>query len=121
MRKSKTLTLLLSDYERLLLLNRPHTVIVRSMSKKIHIVFAVPYGYSHRDQLVGFIQSKFPTVEISVVHQEVSKPEVDVTEVDYDPSAPPAEIAQEIASEDARSVMEKVADALSEFTASDGS
>ena len=85
------------------------------------MVIAVPYGYSHRDQLVGFIQSKFPTVEISVVHQEVSKPEVDETEVDYDASTPPAEIAQEIAPEDARSVMDKVADALSGFTASEGS
>jgi hypothetical protein len=99
-----------------LLLNHPHVVMFRSMSEKKRVVIAVPYGYSHRDQLVGFIQSKFPTVEISVVHQEVSKPEVEVTEVDYDASAPPAEIAGKITSNDAGSFMKEVADALSKFS-----
>lgn len=86
------------------------------MSEKKRGVIVVPYGYSHRDQLVGFIQSKFPTVEISVVHQEVSKPQVDETEVDYDASAPPAEIAEHITSEDSRSILQEVADALSKFS-----
>ena len=80
------------------------------------VVIAVPYGYSHRDQLVGFIQSKFPALEISVVHQDISKPEVDETEVYYDPSAPPAEVAEEITSNDSRSTLQEVADALSEFS-----
>ena len=76
----------------------------------------MPYGYSHRDQLIGFIQSKFSALEISVVHQDISKPEVDEMEVDYDASAPPAEIAGEITSNDARSFMKEVADALSKFS-----
>ena len=80
------------------------------------VVIAVPYGYAHRDQLVGFIQSKFPALEISVVHQDISKPEVDETEVHYDPSAPPAEVAEEITSNDSRSTLQEVADALSEFS-----
>jgi len=98
-----------------LLLNDPHLVMFRSMSEKKRIVIAVPYGYSHRDQLVGFIQSKFPELEIFVVHQDISKPEMDETEVDYDASAPPDEIAGEITSDDARAFMKEVADALSKF------
>ena len=76
----------------------------------------MPYGYSHRDQLIGFIQSKFSELEISVVHQDISKLEVNEAEVEYDSSAPPAEIAREITSNDSRSVMEEVADALSKFS-----
>jgi hypothetical protein len=72
----------------------------------------VPYGYSHRDQLVGFIQSQFTELEISVVHQDISKPEVGSAEVDYDASASP----EEIMSNDARSIMGEVADALSKFS-----
>ena len=83
--------------------------------RKKSVVIAVPYGYSHRDQLIGFIQSKFSALEISVVHQDISKLEVNEAEVEYDASAPPAEIAREITSYDSRSVMEGVADALSQF------
>ena len=91
------------------------------MSAKIHIVIAVPFGYSDRDRLVQFIGSKFPAAEISVVHEEVSVPQVAETLVEHDVSAPPAEIAEEIAFQDSRSVMRKVADALAEFTRSEGS
>ena len=76
----------------------------------------MPYGYSHRGQLIGIIHSKFSELEISVVHQDISKLEVNETEVKYDASAPPTEIAREIASNDSRSVMEEVADALSKFS-----
>jgi hypothetical protein len=33
--------------------------------EKIHIVIAVPFGYVDRGQLVRFIESKFPALEIS--------------------------------------------------------
>jgi hypothetical protein len=91
------------------------------MSEKIHIVIAIPFGYSDRDRLVQFIESKFPAAEISVVHEEVSKPQVAETLIEHDVSAPPAETAEEIAFQDSRSVMRKVADALSEFTRSESS
>jgi hypothetical protein len=84
--------------------------------QKRRVVIAVPYGYSHRDQLIGIIQSKFFELEISVVHQDISKLEVNEAEVEYDASAPPAAIAREIMSKDSRSVMEEVADALSKFS-----
>jgi len=64
----------------------------------------------------GFIHSRFSELEISVVHQEISKLEVNEAMVEYDASAPPAEIAREITSNDSRSVMEEVADALSNFS-----
>ena len=72
----------------------------------------MPYGYSDHDQMVGFIQAKFSGLKISVVHHGMSKPEVEGTEVEYDSSASPAEIAREIASNDSRSVMDEVAAAL---------
>ena len=80
--------------------------------RKRSAVIAVPYGYSDGDQLVGFIQSKFSELKISVVHHDISKPEVHETEVEYDSSASPAETAREITSNDSRSVMDEVAAAL---------
>jgi hypothetical protein len=84
--------------------------------RKRRVVIAVPYGYSHRDQLIGIIQSKFSELEISVVHQAINKLEVNEAEVEYDAFAPPAEIGRGITSNDSRSVMEEVADALTKFS-----
>lgn len=80
--------------------------------RKRSAVIAVPYGYSDHDQLVGFIQSKFSGLKISVIHHDISKPEVDETEVEYDSSASAAEIARETTSNDSRSVMDEVAAAI---------
>ena len=91
------------------------------MNEKIRILIAIPFEYSDRDRLAQFVESKFPTAGISVVHQEVSKPQVIETLVEHDASAPPAETAEAIAHQDSRSVMEKVADALAGFTRSEGS
>src|SRR5260370_42436897 len=80
--------------------------------RKRSAVIVVPYGYSDHDQLVGFIQSKFSGLKISVVRHDISKPEVHETEVEYDSSASPAEIARESTSNDPRSAMDEVAAAL---------
>jgi hypothetical protein len=88
------------------------------MSRKIHIVIDIPYGYSDRDRLTQFIGSKFSEAEISMVHQEISKPEAAEAMIEYDASESPAETAGAIASEDSRSVMQKVSDALAEFAKS---
>jgi hypothetical protein len=88
------------------------------MSRQIHIAIEIPYEYPERDRLTQFIGSKFPEAEISMVHQEISKPEVAEALVEYDASQPPAEIAEEVASEDSMSVMQKVTDALAEFAKS---
>jgi hypothetical protein len=86
------------------------------MSKKIHIVIDVPFEYNDRDRLTEFLGAKFPEAEISVVHKEVSKPEVVEAMIEYDTSAQPAETAEAIADEDSRSIMQKVEEALSQFT-----
>jgi hypothetical protein len=88
------------------------------MSEKIHIVIDVPFEYADRDRLTQFIESKFPEAEVSVVHKEVNEPQVIETLVEHDPSAPPAVVADAVAAEDSRSVMQKVADTLVEFTKS---
>jgi hypothetical protein len=83
----------------------------RSMSEKKRVVIAVPYGYSDHEQLVEFIQSQFTELEISVVHEDISKPKVGSAEIDYDASVSP----EEIMSSDATSIISEVADALSKF------
>ena len=83
----------------------------RSMSEKKRVFIAVPYGYSHHDQLVEFIQSRITELEISVVHEDISEPKVGSAEIDCDASVSP----EEIMSNDARSIMSEVADALSKF------
>ena len=88
------------------------------MSRKIHIVIDIPYEYADRDRLTQFIGSKFPEAEISMVHQEISKPEAAEALVEYDASEPPDETAEAVASEDSMSVMQKVSDALAEFAKS---
>src|SRR5258708_17262086 len=79
--------------------------------RKRSAVIVVPYGYSDHDQLVGFIQSKFSGLKISVVRHDISKPEVHETEVEYAASASPAEIAREITSNDSRSFLGEFAPA----------
>ena len=81
------------------------------MSRQIHIVIGIPYEYSDRDRLTQFIGSKFPGAEISTVRQEIDKPEATEALIEYDAS----ETAEAIASEDSKSVMDKVSDALVEF------
>ncbi len=36
----------------------------------------VPLGYTQRDQLLGFMESKFPGAQISIAHCEGSKPTI---------------------------------------------
>jgi hypothetical protein len=91
------------------------------MADKVHVVIDVPYEFTERDRLVQFMSAKFPEADVSVVHKEVSEPQVVETLVEHDASAPPAETAEAIATEDSRSIMQKVADALAEFTKSQGS
>jgi hypothetical protein len=88
------------------------------MAEKIHVVIDVPFEFADRDRLAQFMTEKFPHADISVVHTEVSEPQVVETLVEHDASAPPAQTAEAIATEDSRSIMQKVAEALAEFTQS---
>ena len=65
------------------------------MAEKIHVVIDVPFEFAGRDQLVQFMNEKFPQADISVVRkEEVSEPQVVETLVERDPSASPAETAE---------------------------
>ena len=69
------------------------------MAEKIHVVIDVPFEFADRDRLAQFMTEKFPQAEVSVVHKEVSEPQVVETLVEHDASAPPAETAEAIAKE----------------------
>jgi len=78
------------------------------------ITIEIPHGYSQRDALLQFLESKFPRVEISLIHSEVDKPQVGETLVEYDSSAQPA-TAEPAQGEDARAVLDEVEEALSQL------
>ena len=85
------------------------------MSPEEKITIEIPYGYTQRDQLLQFLESKFPSVEISLIHSEVPKPQVGETLVEYGSSAQPATAEPAYQGEEARNVMDEVEQALSEF------
>jgi hypothetical protein len=74
----------------------------------------LPHGYARRDQLQQFMEAKFPGAEISLVHDEIPKPQVSEALVEHDSSVEhPAESAGQV--QDAKTLMDQVTDALSEF------
>ena len=81
------------------------------------MMIEIPHGYTQRDQLLQFLRSKFPRVDISLIHTEVGKPEVGETLVECDSSAQSA-TAEPAQGEDARTVMDEVEEALSQFASS---
>ena len=85
------------------------------MFEGIQITIEVPLGYGQRDQLLQFMQSKFPGAEISIVHGEVSDPTVSEALVQHDSANESAKAAQV---EDSESVLTKASDALSSFAKS---
>jgi hypothetical protein len=74
----------------------------------------LPHGYARRDQLQQFMEAKFPGTEISLVHDDVPKPQVSEALVEHDSSVEqPAESASQV--QDAKTLMDQVTNALSEF------
>ena len=86
------------------------------MSEKIQITVEVPLGYAQRDQLLGYMKSKFPAAEISIIHGEVDTPAVSEALVRRDPTAESAEHAWEDPGEDSESMLTRATEALGEFT-----
>ena len=84
------------------------------MPAKEKITIEIPYGFTQRDHLLQFLESKFPGVEISLIHTEVGKPEVGETLVECHSSAQSA-TAEPAQGEDARTVTDEVEEALSQF------
>jgi hypothetical protein len=86
------------------------------VSEKIQIAIEVPFGYAARDQLLGYMKSKFPEAEIAIMHSEVDTPTVSEAFVQRDPTADSAERALEVPGGDSESMLAKATDALTEFT-----
>jgi hypothetical protein len=90
------------------------------VSETIQITVDVPLGYPQRDQLLSFMEEKFPGANISVVHTEVDTPMVSEALVRHDSTAEPAETASTASGQDSGSVLTKASDALSGFLKSNG-
>jgi hypothetical protein len=88
------------------------------MFEGIQIMIEVPFGYAQRDQLLGFMESKFPGAEISIVHCEASKPTIAEVLVRHDSTAESAKTASKEDGPDSEAVLLRASDALSEFTKS---
>jgi hypothetical protein len=74
----------------------------------------LPHGYARRDQLQQFMEAKFPGAEISLVHDEIPKPQVSEALVEHDSSVEQsAESTGKV--QDAKTLMDQAKDALSEF------
>jgi len=84
------------------------------------LTIEVPFGYAHRDQLLGFMEPKFPGAEISIVHSEVDEPTVSEALVRHDSATDPTQLPSAAPSEGSETVLAKASDALSEFTKSKG-
>jgi hypothetical protein len=84
----------------------------------IQITIEVPFGYAQRDQLLEFMESKFPGAEISIVHSEVPSPTVSEALVQHDSANKSAEAASTALGADSEAVLVNASDALSVFTKS---
>ena len=88
------------------------------MFEGAQIAIEVPFEYNRRDQLLQFMESKFPGAEVLLTHAEIDKPQVSETFVEHDSTVHPATGEPAGQSQDATTVMQEATDALSEFTKS---
>jgi hypothetical protein len=75
-------------------------------------VIEVPFGYSRRDQLLQFMESKFPGAEILLAHTEVEKPEVSEAFVEHDSTVHRAKAEPTGQNQDATTIMQEATEAL---------
>ena len=85
------------------------------MFEGIQIMIDVPLGYTQRDQLLGFMESKFPGAQISITHCEGSKPTIAEVLIQHDSTNESANTAATDESPDSEAVLLRASDALSEF------
>jgi hypothetical protein len=86
--------------------------------KGFQITIEVPFEFAQRDQLLGFMESKFPGAALSIVHSEVSNPTVSEVLVQHDSVVEAGETGSPPPGEDSEAVLLKATDALSAFTKS---
>jgi hypothetical protein len=86
------------------------------MFEGIQIMIDVPLGYTQRDQLLGFMESKFPGAQISIAHCEGSKPTIAEVLIRHDSTTESAKTESTDESPDSEAVLLRASETLSEFT-----
>lgn len=89
---------------------------IADMFEGAQILIEVPFQYSQRDQLLQFMESKFPGAEILLIHAEVNEPQVSEAFVEHDSTAHRANAEPAGQSQDATAVMQEAKEGLSKFT-----
>jgi hypothetical protein len=88
------------------------------MFEGMQIMIEVPLGYAQRDQLLGFMESKFPGAQISIAHCESSEPMIAEVLVRHDSTTESTKTASTDEVPDSEAVLLRASEALSEFTKS---
>ena len=97
---------------------RPLSLDIPGVFEGFQITIEVPFEFAQRDQLLGFMESKFPGAALSIVHREVSNPTVSEVLVQHDSAVEAGETGSPAPGEDSEAVLLKATDALSAFTKS---
>jgi hypothetical protein len=97
---------------------RPLSLDILGVFEGIQITIEVPFGYARRNQLLDFMEAKFPGAQISVVHSEVSNPTVSETLIRHDSANESSKTASTDAGGDSEAVLMNASDALAEFSKS---
>jgi len=84
------------------------------MFEGFQLTIDVPFGYDRREQLLSFIESKFPGAEVSIVHREVADPTISEVLARHDAAGSDSPAP----GEDSEAVLLKVSDALAAFAKS---
>ena len=77
------------------------------------MMIEVPLGYTQRDQLLGFMESKFPGAQISIAHCEGEKPTIAEVLIRHDSMT---DSAKTVSTDDSEAVLLRASDALAEFS-----
>jgi hypothetical protein len=82
------------------------------MFEGFQLTIEVPFGFAGREQLLSFIESKFPGAEVSIVHREVAEPTISEVMVRHDAAGSDSPAP----GEDSEAVLLKVSEALATFS-----
>ncbi len=82
------------------------------------MMIEVPLGYAQRDQLLGFMESKFPGAQVSITHCESTHPTIAEVLIQHDSTTESAKTASTDEGPDSEALLLQASDALSEFTKS---
>jgi hypothetical protein len=97
---------------------RPLSLDIPDVFEGFQITIEVPFEFAQRDQLLGFMESKFPGAEFSIIHREVSTPTVAEVLVQHNSAVEAEKTGSPPSGEDSEAVLLKATDALTAFTKS---